>query len=374
MTAAADDHAAQRGDVAEVPSPGDDDVIGTHADIVGRVKVDPAEGWTKYGHPGVRSVRADIGCVGAGRRLCAEVTADVSCRQPPRTQTPDHDVGEILAYTLAGLERLDRGRTDGGAPGRVLEFAVNFVYHTVHGGEKQALGQKAIRGIVGERLLDPDVARLHAILACFQQVAQHRPAGEGERTAHRLPLFALIGFGRGRRSHLDARLGQHLEPIMRQVVFQAGHVIAKGVDVIAADGWLRHQGDGARMAGLAQRIAGGQMQQLMRMSDIAAVAVHGFVAHSIADGVAHAATVRVSMSMSEKCFSDSRSESRPAAVANVSICCASVSRARTARALSPSTAASSNCSTPATASSMLSSGLPPRDAAIRTNEYCIWFH
>ena len=32
MTAAADDHAAQRGDVAEVPPPADDDVIGAHAD------------------------------------------------------------------------------------------------------------------------------------------------------------------------------------------------------------------------------------------------------------------------------------------------------------------------------------------------------
>src|ERR1700692_3727334 len=120
MTAAADDHAAQRGYVAEVASPGDDDVVGTHAHIVGRVEIDPAEGWTKDGNPGVRSVRTDIGGVGAGRRQRAQVAADIARCQPPRTQTPDHDVGKILAYAAAGLERLDSGGADGGAAGRVL--------------------------------------------------------------------------------------------------------------------------------------------------------------------------------------------------------------------------------------------------------------
>src|SRR5450631_1072156 len=374
MTAAAYDYTAQRGYVAEVPSPGDDDVVGTHAYIVGRVEIDPAEGWTKHGHPGMRSVRADIGRVRARRRQCAEVAADISRCQPPRTQTPDHDVGEILAYALAGLERFDGGGADRGAAGRVFEFSVDFVHQRVRRGQDGALRLETIRGIVAECLLDPDVARLHPILARFQQIALHRPAGEGKRAGHRLPLFALLRGGGRRRLHLDARFGKHLEPIMRQVVFEAGHVIAECVDVIAADPGLRHQGDASRMADLPQRVARGQMQQLMRMGDVAAVAVHGFVANSITNCVAHAATVRISMSMSEKCFSDRRSESRPAAVANVSNCCASVSRARTARALSPSTEESSICSTPATASSMLSSGAPPRDAAIRTNEYCIWFH
>src|SRR5580693_9236026 len=115
MTATADDHAAQRGYVAEVASPGDDDVVGTHAHIVGWVEIDPAEGWTKHGNPGVRSVRANVGGVRAGRRQRAQIAAHISRCQPPRTQTPDHDVGKILAYALAGFERLDGGRADGGA-------------------------------------------------------------------------------------------------------------------------------------------------------------------------------------------------------------------------------------------------------------------
>src|ERR1700692_1718132 len=150
MTAAADDHAAQRGYVAEVPSPGDDDMVGTDAHIVGRVELDPAKGWTKHGNPGVRSIRADIGGVRAGWRQGAQVAADISRCQPPRTQTPDHDVGEILANALAGLERLDGGRADRGAAGRVLEFPVNFMHQRVRRGEDGALRREAIRGIVAE--------------------------------------------------------------------------------------------------------------------------------------------------------------------------------------------------------------------------------
>src|ERR1700676_4393172 len=110
MTAAADDHAAQRGYVAEVASPGDDDVVGTHAHIVGRVEIDPAEGGTKDGNPGGRSVSTNNGGAGPGQR--AQVAADIARCQPPRTQTPDHDVGKILAYAAAGLERLDSGGAD----------------------------------------------------------------------------------------------------------------------------------------------------------------------------------------------------------------------------------------------------------------------
>src|SRR5712671_1474114 len=139
MTAASHDHAAQRRYVAEVPSPADDDVVGTHAHIVGRVEIDPAEGWTEHGHPGVRSVRADVGRVCAGRRQGTEVAADVSRCQTPRTQTPDHDVREILTYALAGLERLDGGSTDGGAAGRVFEFPVNLVHQRVRRGQDGAL-------------------------------------------------------------------------------------------------------------------------------------------------------------------------------------------------------------------------------------------
>src|SRR5580704_231847 len=131
MTAAAHDHAAQRGYVAEVPSPRDDDVVGAHAYIVGRVEIDPAEGWTKHGHPGVRSVRADVGGVRTGRRQRAQVTADISGCQPPRPEASDHDVGEILAYARARLERLDGGSADRGAARRVLEFPVDFMHQGV---------------------------------------------------------------------------------------------------------------------------------------------------------------------------------------------------------------------------------------------------
>ncbi len=43
MPSAADDDSAQRRDIAEVPAPSDDDMIGGHAHVIGRIEINPAE-------------------------------------------------------------------------------------------------------------------------------------------------------------------------------------------------------------------------------------------------------------------------------------------------------------------------------------------
>src|SRR5260370_41312030 len=77
----------------------------------------------------------------------------------------------------------------------------------------------------------------------------------------------------------------------------------------------------------------------MRMRDVAAVMVDGLVAHSIAHDGTHAATVRISTSMSEKYFRDRRSDSLPAAMLRPLNCSPGPCRARTAGALSPAVGA-----------------------------------
>src|SRR5271166_3124181 len=133
MAAAADDNTAQRRDIAEIPSPGDRDVIGADAAIVGGVEIDPTERRTIDRDPGMRGVRADqrravriqpirraLAVVRALRTLVglpkgrglalalalalrdrvqrcgAQIAADVARCQAARAQAGDHDVREIL--------------------------------------------------------------------------------------------------------------------------------------------------------------------------------------------------------------------------------------------------------------------------------------
>ena len=121
-----------------------------------------------------------------------------------------------------------------------------------------------------------------------------------------------------RGSHIDARFGEHFQPVVRQVVFQARHVIAERIHVLAARARLGPQQNSAAMAGLVRPVPRREMQQLVGMRHVAAVVVNGLVAHPVAHRARHAATVRVSTSMSEKCLRDKRSDSFPADRANTS--------------------------------------------------------
>jgi hypothetical protein len=62
------------------------------------------------------------------------------------------------------------------------------------------------------------------------------------------------------RAHFDHRLGQHLEAIVRQIVFESGDVIAECIDIFAARAGLRIESHRSRMTDLIRQAAGSQMQ------------------------------------------------------------------------------------------------------------------
>ena len=79
VRAAAEDHAAQRADVAVVASPGEGDVAQVGQDVVGRIEIDPAECRAVDREPGVRRVGADQPRL-ARRRIGEQIAADVARR------------------------------------------------------------------------------------------------------------------------------------------------------------------------------------------------------------------------------------------------------------------------------------------------------
>ena len=60
--------------------------------------------------------------------------------------------------------------------------------------------------------------------------------------------------------HLDTHFGHHLEPIVRQIVFETRDEIAERIDVFAARARFRIERYRSRMTGLIGQVAGRQMQ------------------------------------------------------------------------------------------------------------------
>src|SRR5450631_2989454 len=105
VPAAADDHAAQGRDVAEVAAPGQRDVILAEHAVVGGIEIQPAERRTVHGNPGMRGIPAD-------RRFAPSahgsyIAADVARSQSRRTYAADHEMREVLANAAAALEHID---------------------------------------------------------------------------------------------------------------------------------------------------------------------------------------------------------------------------------------------------------------------------
>ena len=96
MFAAAGENARHGADVVEIAAIGDDDMFLARLDIVGGIKVHPADAGAKNAEPGMAGVGADEPGL-AGRRMRAQITADIARRQAQRTQAGDAQMREILA-------------------------------------------------------------------------------------------------------------------------------------------------------------------------------------------------------------------------------------------------------------------------------------
>src|ERR1700735_2325651 len=137
MPSAADDDAAQWRNIAEIPAPSDDDMIGAYAYVIRGIEVDPAEWRAKHRNPGVRRVRPQQRRVGS-RRRGPQITTDVTCRKTPRAQAGEHDVGEILASAAPRRERLDCRRADVGGAGLVAEITMYLMHQRFRARQQRA--------------------------------------------------------------------------------------------------------------------------------------------------------------------------------------------------------------------------------------------
>ena len=109
MIGAAQDHAAQRRDIAEIPAPGHGDVVRAREAAVGGIELDPAVRRAPHRHPGVRRRIADQLLTAFSRSgIGAQVAAHVARRQAARTQAGDHEMREVLADAAPGLHHFGR--------------------------------------------------------------------------------------------------------------------------------------------------------------------------------------------------------------------------------------------------------------------------
>ena len=95
-----------RRNVRVIPAGSDPDMTFAGDDVVGGIETDPAEARKIRLGPGMGRVIAGTIFVWAAM---LEVAGDIAGRDAPAPRDRDHDVGEILAHTAAGLKRmLDR--------------------------------------------------------------------------------------------------------------------------------------------------------------------------------------------------------------------------------------------------------------------------
>src|SRR5579862_6803197 len=103
MLAAAESYPSHRSHIGVVAAPGYRHVTATRHSVVGGVEALPAQHWTPHRNPRVGRLRA------SEIHVVAQVPADVARREPQGAQAGDHQVREILAHAVAGLENLIDG-------------------------------------------------------------------------------------------------------------------------------------------------------------------------------------------------------------------------------------------------------------------------
>ena len=94
----------------------------------------------------------------------------------------------------------------------------------------------------------------------------------------------LAGFERlGRaRKDLDRHLGDDRQAIVRSIVLEPRNAVAEGIEVLVLRARRRIELERVLEAALIGELARLQVQQVMRMGDVAAVLVHRRVAHRVA--------------------------------------------------------------------------------------------
>ena len=120
------------------------------------------------------------------------------------------------------------------------------------------------------------------------------------------------------REYLDLHFRDNREALVRAIIFEPRDRIAESIHVLTVEARLRIERQRMLKTALKCKIAGLQVQQMMRVHDVTAVLVYRLMAYRVAR---HADTARKSKSMCEKCCEVSCSESCAEANINCLRCC-----------------------------------------------------
>ena len=149
-----------------------------------------------------------------------------------------------------------------------------------------------------------------------------------------IPRQAVSRIASRARIDSDIHVRVDRQAVMRQVDLQARHRIAKGILPIDPERRLRCDHHLVAHRGLMRHGSWREPQHLMRMHNLSAIHIAGQVTHTITVGrIAHAATVRTSMPVCEKCRMLKRSHRRPASKFKLTSASAKLARARVPAAL-----------------------------------------
>jgi hypothetical protein len=144
VLATTDGDAFDWGDIAEVATPGDGEVPGAGNEVVGGVKIDPAEIGNKDSDPGV----GGLGALEVG--VATEIATDITGGEAVSAESADHDVGKVLTDAFADLQDLFEWGFDGGGFGGVVEIGVDFLHEGRGDFDERAIGGEDGPGVVGE--------------------------------------------------------------------------------------------------------------------------------------------------------------------------------------------------------------------------------
>ncbi len=135
-------------------------------------------------------------------------------------------------------------------------------------------------------------------MAGFEIGGTHGRGVIAQAFPHALPGLAVLEGTAAARQYLDLHLRGDAQAVVRAIVLEPRDAVAEGIPILAQRARLRIEAEGMREASLVLEFARRQVQEVMRMGDVAAVLVHG----GMADGVApHAVTALRSKSTCEKC-------------------------------------------------------------------------
>ena len=113
-------------------------------DAIGRVKADPAARSPAPQHdPGMHRIRPDQARL-AGRRIGAQIAADIGGRQPGEAQRHHHDMGEILAHAMARGKGIGDGCRRVGTARFIPKFGADALRQVKRCSDDRPVGGQAI--------------------------------------------------------------------------------------------------------------------------------------------------------------------------------------------------------------------------------------